>query len=48
MKLAVLMLAATPALSQEGTIRIHTKPVLPSSETLDRLSLTMAWKMKVR
>jgi outer membrane protein assembly factor BamB len=41
------LLAATTALSQEGTIRIHTKPVLPSLETLDRLNLKMAWKLKL-
>jgi len=43
----VALLAATTVLSQEGTIRIHTKPVLPSLETLDRLNLKMAWKLKL-
>jgi outer membrane protein assembly factor BamB len=43
----IALVAATTALSQEGTIRIHTKPVLPSLETLDRLNLKMAWKLKV-
>jgi outer membrane protein assembly factor BamB len=45
--LVALFVAAAVALGQEGTIRIHTKPVLPSLETLDRLNLKMAWKIKV-
>jgi outer membrane protein assembly factor BamB len=37
----------TAAFGQEAILRIHTKPILPSRETLDRLDLTLAWKIKV-
>jgi len=44
--LAVFGAAAT-VLSQQGTVRIHTNPQVPSLDTLDRLDLTMAWHTKV-
>jgi outer membrane protein assembly factor BamB len=41
------LVPAAAALPQDAGLRIHTKPVLPSLETLDRLNLKMAWKVKV-
>src|SRR5207245_3789073 len=42
-----LLLAAGVACCQQSEVRIQTKPIPPSRDTLDRLNLTLAWRTKL-
>jgi outer membrane protein assembly factor BamB len=42
---SALLAASVPA--QQGMVKLHTKPSLPSAEALDRMSLTMAWSARI-
>jgi outer membrane protein assembly factor BamB len=45
--LLVLAAAASAAISQPASVREYTCPKLPPQEVLDRLSLTLAWSVKL-
>jgi outer membrane protein assembly factor BamB len=44
---SAMLFAVAPVLSQQGPVRIHTDPFLPSRDLLERLGLTMAWSNRV-